>query len=107
MLNAARFPKHTFTGQAYSSKRLFTSIVCILSSKMTALVSTKERTIYVCVSVVRVCLHAANLMSVASVPMCASASPVLHCFKIPYILRLLQRDPAQTDCITQSAQRLS
>ena len=40
MLNAVRFPKHTSTGQALFSKRLFTSIVCILSPKMTALVSS-------------------------------------------------------------------
>ena len=47
MLNAVRFPKHTSTGQAQFSQRLFTSIVCILSPKMTALVSTKDGTIYI------------------------------------------------------------
>ena len=62
--------------------------------------------IYIYVSARRVCLHVATLLSVEIAPMCASASPVLHCFHIPYTLRLLQRDPDQTKHTAQSAQRL-
>ena len=53
----------------------------------------------------RVCLHVASLMSVAIAPMCASASLVLLCSHIPYSLRLLQRDPDQTEryCTVRSA----
>ena len=39
-----------------------------------------------CVSVKRVCLHVANLLSTAIAPMCASASPVLHCSHTPFTL---------------------
>ena len=46
-------------------------------------------------------------MSVAIAPMYASASPVLHCSHIPYTLRLLQRDPDQTEDTALSAQRFS
>ena len=45
MLNAVSFPKHTSTGQAKSPKRLYIRSVCILSPKMTGLISTKARTI--------------------------------------------------------------
>ena len=59
------------------------------------------------VSVMRVCFHVANLMSVTIAPMCASASPVLHCSHIPYTLRMLQRVPNQTEHTALSSQRLS
>ena len=81
--------------------------VCILSRKLTALVSAKEHTKYIGVSVRCAYLHITNLMGVAIALMCASASPVLHSSHIPYTLCLLQRDPDQIEHTAESVQRLS
>ena len=47
----------TYTGQAWSSKRLFAHIPCRLSRR--------GQKLPICVSVMRVCLHVANLMIIA------------------------------------------
>ena len=47
----------TYTGQAWSSKRLFAHISCRLSPR--------GHKLHICVSVMRACLHVANLMTIA------------------------------------------
>ena len=91
----------TYTGQAWSSKRLFAHISCRLPPR--------GHKLHICVSVMRACPHVANLMTIAmllcahrQVRLCSvHMSPIFCvCFKEPIRLRT-----DQTEHTAQSDQR--
>ena len=80
----------TYSGQAWSSKRLFAHILCRLSPRVHKL--------HICVSVMRVCLYVANLMTIAML-LCAHRQVRLCSVHMSPIFCVFYKEPIRLNIL--------